>query len=120
MALDDPGVIRRIDPTELIRWIGWNGVAAVRAVTHADINGHAARRATDMVAVVAIVLYWTWSEAHARLLSFSLAIWGVASSCQLPYFLLRHALILPPRAFTSLYVLIAKTVVTICEKLLIC
>ena len=63
-SLDDPGAMRRVDPGEIIGRSGRDRVAAIRAVAHADIDWHAARRAADMAAVVAIHRYRTRSEAH--------------------------------------------------------
>ena len=46
--------MRWIDLAEIIRRIWRDGVAAIGAAAHADVNGHAARLAADMVAVVVI------------------------------------------------------------------
>lgn len=61
--------MRWIDSTEFIRRISRNWIAAIRAVAHTDINGHAARRAADMAAVVTISRYSARPEAHGRFLS---------------------------------------------------
>ena len=62
--LDDSGVMRRVDPGVIIGRIDRDRVAAIRAAAHSDINGHAACRAADMAAIVAIHRYRTGPEAH--------------------------------------------------------
>ena len=96
--------MRRIDFAEIIRRVGRNGIAAIWAVAHAGINGHAARLAADMVAVVVILRYSAGSEAHGRFLSFLLAIRGEIPSCQLPRLPLQRTLAL--RACARLHIFI--------------
>ena len=62
--LDNPGVVRRVDLAEIIGRSGRDRVAAIRAVAHPGVDGHAARLAADMVAVVAISVYRAGPEAH--------------------------------------------------------
>ena len=76
LDLDDPGVIARINLTEIIGRIGRNGLAAIRAVAHVDVNGHAARLTADSVAVIATIRYRTWSEAHGGSFRFLSLIIG--------------------------------------------
>jgi len=96
--------VRRIDFAEIIRRVGRNGIAAIWAVAHAGIDGHAARLAADMVAIVAILRYSAGSEAHGRFLSFLLAIRGEIPSCQLPRLPLQRTLAFAPCARLHIFI----------------
>jgi hypothetical protein len=89
--------MRRVDPAEIIGRFGRDRVAAIGAVAHADIDGHAARLAADMVAVVAITRWRTWPEAHgSHLASLGSHLAGIGFTL-----IIRHALINRPIAFVA-------------------
>ena len=68
--LDDSGVIRRIDVAELVVRFSRDGIAAIEAGVRIGGIGHTTCLTDDLIAVF-ISLYWTWSEAHGRFLSFA-------------------------------------------------
>ena len=78
--------MRRLDFAKVIRRLRWDGVAAIRAGCHIGTNGHAARVAGDLVAVV-VPFYRARSEAHGRSPFFASRYYGLAS-CFLP----KHAI----------------------------